>query len=648
MKPKLLTPMMALLFAVLLSLTSDGAEKTGQIRGQIVAASDGSPISGAHVMLMSPMRTTISDINGYFQIDSLPPGEYILHVTNAGFYDAQINASVSKMGRDRLLNVVMRRKDAPRKESPVIDTEALSKALESSLKKDDAAGSSKSGRVEAPAPYIVQRMAITDGNYKTDNPSQQLTPMYRPQPTFPEIYSQPYDMFFQDYGTNGFVDTRRDRFSTFGADVDDASYNLAKRYLLEGHMPPQDAIRVEEFVNHFDYGYAPPEDRPFRIFTELAASPFYEKAALLKLGIKGRELTNRERRPLNLTMVIDCSGSMGYDTRLELVKQAMHMLVNQLNGRDKIGIVAYSSSAWVVLNPTSVANRRAIFNALDGLYPRTSTFAEAGLRLGYRMAEQQYVEAHNNLVVLCSDGVANVGETNPDAIMRDIKRFATKGIILSTFGVGMGNYNDVLLEKLAREGNGRYAYINDIDEARKQFCEQLTGNLQVLGRDMKIQVEFNPQVVASYRLLGYEKRAVPDQKFRDNNQDGGEVGSGHEVTALYEVILTGRRNGNIGTVAVRWKNPGQDEVTEVQKDISFGDMCRSFDSARPEFQLAFVAAKFAESLKGTRYSDRYSLGDLSVMARSIAGDLDNEQARELADLIQRAGALSDYSSVWRD
>ncbi|MCX6834878.1 MAG: von Willebrand factor type A domain-containing protein, partial [candidate division Zixibacteria bacterium] len=393
------------------------------------------------------------------------------------------------------------------------------------------------------------------------------------QSYIPDYRWTPQDMFFQDYGTNSFVDTRRDRFSTFALDVDDASFNVARRYLLDGMMPPPDAVRVEDFINHFNYNYNVPADETFRVFTEITNSPFESDKHIMRVAVKGREIDRYDRRPMNITLVIDVSGSMAQGNRFDLVRESIRILVRQLNGQDRVGVVTYGSKASVALKPISADQQREIFRTVERLTPGGSTYAEAGIRLGYEMANQQFVNGHNNVVILCSDGVANVGQTSPDAIMADVSRFARRGLSMSTFGYGMGNYNDVLLEQLAQKGNGQYAYINDMTEIQKVFVDEFVSTLQALARDVKIQVEFDPETVRAYRLLGYENRDVADHRFRDNRQDGGEVGAGSEVTAVYELELVRQsRQGKIATVSVRlnscarprWTNTSTHLMTHVR------------------------------------------------------------------------------------
>jgi Ca-activated chloride channel homolog len=618
----------------------------GRIQGQVTDAVTGNSIAQATVSVSPSDRTTVTGVDGRFVFDQLVPGTYQIQIVCAGYATVVRESVVVVTGSPTIVNLALQPDTArtPRKEE-----KGLLGKLKDYLSRENDARPVPS----VAAPSIVRSgtdqgaastgVAETDA-YKSQSSFQQNCPpsVRRPVPHYDYEYQPlpPFDMNFHDFGTNGFVDSRRDRFSTFGADIDDASYTLVRRYLNEGNIPPSDAVRVEEFVNHFDYGYNPPEEGKFRIFSELAESPFDRNVSYLKIGIKGREVPESRRKPIVLTVVIDVSGSMGYDNRFEVVKESMRLLTERLDSRDRIAIVVYGSFATLVLPSTSGDNREQIMNAVNGLYPGGSTFAEAGLRLGYETANRQYTEGYNNLVILLSDGVANVGRTSPDAIMGQIRQFARKGLTLSTFGYGMGNYNDVLLEKLAKEGNGSYAYVDTYDQARALFADRLVSTVQTLARDVKIQVEFNPSTVSSYRLLGYEKRAIPDQNFRDNKQDGGEIKAGHEVTALYELVLNRRcEDSHVATVNVRWKNLAQDEVTEVSQEVNLAGGLVRFESARPEFRLAVVASRFAETLKQTRHADG-SLDRLIAIARRISYDRANDDTRELVSLMERAKSLS--------
>jgi Ca-activated chloride channel family protein len=354
----------------------------------------------------------------------------------------------------------------------------------------------------------------------------------------PGTIPTPVDNFFQDYGVNPFEDALEDHLSTFALDVDTASYTVARKYIAEGNLPPADAVRVEEFVNYFDQGYSSPEELAFSVYADGAPSPFHRDGTyILRFGVQGYEVPDYARKPASLTFVIDISGSMAQDQRLDLVKRSLELLVERLRPDDIVSIVAYGSDARVILVPTSGRDSHIILNAIYSLSPEGSTNAEAGLKLGYELAMQAFRPGATNRVILCSDGVANVGATGPDEILRKVHGYVDEGVTLTTVGFGMGNFNDVLMEQLADNGNGSYAYVDDIDEAKRLFVDNLTSTLEVIALDAKVQVDFNADVVARYRLIGYENRAVADQDFRNDRVDAGEIGAGLTATALYAVQL---------------------------------------------------------------------------------------------------------------
>ena len=332
-----------------------------------------------------------------------------------------------------------------------------------------------------------------------------------------------HDMFFKGSGTNPFIDTEDDHLSTFAMDVDTGSYSITRRYLTDGYLPPPEAVRVEEFVNTFDYNYDPPTEDAFAIHIDGAPSKFGEgkRLQLLRIGLQGRVIPAEHRKDAILTFVIDVSGSMQKENRLGLVKKALTLLVDQLRPTDKVGIVVYGSRGKLVLPHTGIEQRSEILAAINSLAPNGSTNAEEGLRIGYDLAWRNASVNHINRVILCSDGVANVGNTGPDTILKEIRTYVNKGITLSTVGFGMGNYNDVLMEQLADTGDGSYAYVDTLTEAKRIFVENLTGTLQLIAKDAKIQVDFNSEVVSRFRLLGYENRRLDHEQFRDDTVDAG-------------------------------------------------------------------------------------------------------------------------------
>ena len=446
-----------------------------------------------------------------------------------------------------------------------------------------------------------------------------------------------HDMYFKGSGTNPFIDTEDDHLSTFAMDVDTGSYSITRRYLTDGYLPPPEAVRVEEFVNTFDYNYDPPTEDAFAIHIDGAPSKFGEgkRLQLLRIGLQGRIIPDKHRKDAILTFVIDVSGSMSYENRLELVKKALNLLVDQLRPTDKVGIVVYGSRGRLVLPHTGIEQRSEILAAINSLQPDGSTNAEEGLRIGYEMAWRNASVDHINRVILCSDGVANVGNTGPDAILKEIRTYVDKGITLSTVGFGMGNYNDVLMERLADTGNGSYAYVDTLSEAKRIFVENLTGTLQLIAKDAKIQVDFNPEVVSRFRLLGYENRRLDHEQFRDDAVDAGEVGAGHQVTALYEVKLQPNATGKMASVAIRYADPDNHKVSEVSQDFLVSQLYESFDTAPATFRLAAAVAEFAEILRESYWAKDGSLGAVHQVVKDAFPEIDNEQVIELMYLINK-------------
>ncbi len=448
----------------------------------------------------------------------------------------------------------------------------------------------------------------------------------------------PYgDMFFKGYGTNPFIDTEDDAQSTFGLDVDTGSFTLARSYLERGHLPPSEAIRVEEFVNYFGYGDPAPRRGEFTITAEGGPSPFAAgpRYQLVRFGIKGREISAAERQPAMLIFVVDVSGSMQQENRLGLVKRSLELLLDQLQPEDQVGLVVYGSRGQVLLEPTS--DKYAIERSIQRLVPNGSTNAEEGLTLAYDLARTYRRRGAINRIILCSDGVANVGRTGPESILQRIQNGADQGVELTTIGFGMGNYNDVLMEQLADQGDGSYAYVDTLDEARRIFVENLTGTLQTIASDAKVQVEFNPEAVSRYRLLGYENRDIADDRFRDDSVDAGEIGAGHEVTALYEIKLkedVGRRD-LLATLRLRYRSKATGEVVESAVDLTRRNISRRWENASPALRLSAVVAEFAEILKGSYWAKDGSLDRLEQRAAVVAADFHSD--REVQDLVTLIG-----------
>ncbi|MEM7019826.1 MAG: von Willebrand factor type A domain-containing protein, partial [Pseudomonadota bacterium] len=452
----------------------------------------------------------------------------------------------------------------------------------------------------------------------------------------------PRDMFFQHYGVNPTIDARTDNTSTFSVDVDTASYSIIRNLLNRGILPDPAAVRVEEFVNAFDYQYPPPGDEVLSLQAEAFPSPNRQGYHLLHLGIKARDVSRQSRKPANLVFVVDVSGSMKKERRLDTVKNALSLLVDQLNADDYVAIVAYNDHAHTILPPTSGYHRRAILAAIQRLHSGGSTNVEDGLDLGYDLANKYFAPGIINRLILCSDGVANVGNRDATAILETVGQRADDGITLTAVGVGMGNYNDVLLEQLAQHGNGNYAYIDTPEEAEKLFVDKLTSTLEVVAKDTKVQVEFDPVVIQRYRQLGYENRAMSDAAFLDGRRDAGEMGAGHSVTALYEVKFREpvAASQNFGMFRVSYKLPNGQQVRVLEHPLPRQIIRHSYAEAASPTQLSLVAAAFAEKLRGAYWSRYYSYNDLLNLSWQLRSAFAaNPEVQELHALIERASSL---------
>ena len=472
------------------------------------------------------------------------------------------------------------------------------------------------------------------------------SPQLRPSSWCPDCSANT----FEDYGVNPFVSTDDDPLSTFALDVDTASFVVARNFLRGDELPPPEAVRVEEFVNYFDGGYEPMPDE-FVIGTEAAPSPFAADGhVLLRVGVRAPDVLAGVAAPESIVVVMDRSGSMGQAAgyrgerleRIQLAHRAVELLLEGLADGTRVGIVTYDDRVETVIEPTDVAgNRDSIMTRVrDEVTPRGSTNAAAGLVSGYEMALAEADSGRPVLVLLLSDGVANVGATRTDEIL---ERIGERGDIgLSTIGVGLGPFNDALMEQLANTADGTYHYIDSFREARRILAENLPSLLSVAARDAKIQVEFNPATVRSYRLLGFENRDVADEDFRDNTVDAGEVGLGQSSTALYELELVppSERQGaatTLATVTLRYEHPRRGSITEVEAGIGAGDVAASFAAAGARFQLAAVVAEFAEVLRASPFVDEghTDMAELAAQAAAVAEALGDEP--DVADLVSLIG-----------
>lgn len=446
---------------------------------------------------------------------------------------------------------------------------------------------------------------------------------------------------YKNHGTNAFIDTEDDRLSTFALDVDTGSYTKARSWLQQGKLPPEEAVRAEEFVNYFKYDYPRYfDDAPFSLTLDGAPSRYgqnLKNCYLMRVGIKAREIAPSQRKPATLTFVIDVSGSMEGETRLELVKKSLALLLEELREGDRVGIALFGSRGVEYLSHRDVSARAEILEAINSLKTEGATNIEEGLKVGYDMAGREFAAGRINRVILCSDGAANVGATGPGALLETVAQQRRKGITLSSVGFGMGGYNDHLLEQLGDRGDGHYAYVDSLQEARSVFVSNLNATLQVVARDVKMQLEFDPAVVKSWRLIGYENRDASDKDFRNDAVDGGEVGAGHSVTALYEIKLVDGVSGRIAQATVRYRHDEREEFREVSSAAFTGQFAPAWELAAEDLRLAANVAEFAEILRGSFWARGAGLDavleDLQRLNRN------DEQVRELIELVKKAREL---------
>jgi Ca-activated chloride channel family protein len=435
-----------------------------------------------------------------------------------------------------------------------------------------------------------------------------------------------------------------------------------RRFLNGGLLPPQGAVRVEELINYFSYDYPGPGDsqRPFEATTEVAATPWNPDTYLLHIGIKGFEVPRAERPPASLVFLVDVSGSMSPPDKLPLLVNALRLLTKELTAEDRVSIAVYAGAAGAALEPTPGDETRKIAAALDQLSAGGRTAGAAGIRLAYDLAEEAFIEGGINRVILATDGDFNVGVANVEALKDLIERKRATGITLTTLGFGTGNYNEALMEQIADVGNGNYAYIDSLKEARKVLVTELSSTLHTIAKDVKVQIEFNPAVVAEYRLIGYENRVLRREDFRNDKVDAGDIGAGHTVTALYEIALAGGKGERLGPLRygenaaaeeaepggefaflkLRYKLPDEDTSRLIEVPLASTMLKDAPDRPSEAFRFAAAVAAFGQLLRGGTYTEGFAYADVEALAREARGADANGYRSEFLSLVQLAGSLN--------
>jgi Ca-activated chloride channel family protein len=449
--------------------------------------------------------------------------------------------------------------------------------------------------------------------------------------------------------------------STFSIDVDTGAYANVRRFLMNGQLPPKDAVRVEEMINYFAYDYPAPADsaQPFRVSTAVERTPWNNETYLLHVGIKGYTPPQGERPPANLVFLVDVSGSMADPDKLPLLKSGMKLLADQLRDDDKVSIVVYAGAAGLVLEPTAGKDKEKIKAALDNLEAGGSTAGGEGLQLAYATAKQGMIDGGINRVILATDGDFNVGVTDVDQLKAMIEEARESDVSLTTLGFGEGNYNDALMEQIADVGNGNYGYVDSIKEAKRLLIDQLSGTIQTIAKDVKIQIEFNPDVVAEYRLIGYENRALNREDFNNDKKDAGEIGAGHTVTAIYEIALKGSKGlrvdplrygdgasdekpdpkaSEFAFLRLRYKAPDGDVSQLIETPLPVAAL-REPGEAPSDARFAVAVAAFGQKLRGGDYLGEFGFDQIAETARSSRGADEDGYRAEFIELVEIAKAL---------
>jgi Ca-activated chloride channel family protein len=479
-------------------------------------------------------------------------------------------------------------------------------------------------------------------------------PAPRPQPADREVYGK--------IDPNPIKQAAKDPVSTFSIDVDTGSYSNMRRFLNSGRLPPKDSVRVEEMINYFSYDYpTPPNPKiPFRVSNQIAPCPWNPHTLLLRIGIKGYEIKRDQRPAANLVFLLDVSGSMNRPNKLPLLKSAFKLLSKQLTARDRVSIVVYAGAAGLVLEPTPGNQTATIMAALEKLSAGGSTAGGAGIQLAYATARQSFIKDGINRILLATDGDFNVGRVRFDDLIGMVENERQTGVSLSTLGFGMGNYNERLAEQLADAGNGTYAYIDNLNEANKVLVNELSSTLFTIAGDVKIQIEFNPAVVAEYRLIGYENRMLEAEDFKNDKVDAGDIGAGHTVTALYEIALVGSdglrlpplryssppevktaaRSSELGFLKLRYKLPGEKHSTLMDTPVTKDLIKPSLEAADQDFRFAAAVAAFGQLLTGGKYTGDFTYEDVLALARQSRGNDPFGYRGEFLSLVSLASSLS--------
>lgn len=633
-----------ILFLSLCSVTPSFAQQRvktpaakGIIKGKITDAKTAEEIPFAQIVLYrdsSRIAVVSSDPDGNYSFNSIAPGTYRIKATYVG-YNPQEHGPIVLKGGQTVIQGIKLSIGVTLEEVTVIET--VPKAQLSAITYN---------AVAVDRSYSISAKPSRKGKKDDGNKSAGYSQDYNR-----EGYNRIYD--------NEFKDSKHDPLSTFSIDVDRASYSNVRRFLNQQSLPEADAVRIEEMINYFSYQYPQPKaDDPFSITTEYTECPWNRKHSLIHIGLQGKEVKLDNLPANNLTFLIDVSGSMSSEDKLPLLKSGLRLLVEQMRPEDKVSLVVYAGAAGVVLPPTSGEHKDRILDALDKLESGGSTAGGEGIMLAYKTARENYDAKGNNRIILATDGDFNVGISSDGELTRLIEKEREDGVFLSVLGFGTGNYQDGKMEQLADKGNGNYAYIDNILEAKKVLVKEMGGTLLTIAKDVKLQIEFNPAKVTAYRLVGYENRLLNKEDFNDDKKDAGELGSGHTVTAMYEIIPAGSEelvastdrlkyqetrpnsastSAEVMTIKFRYKEP-KEKTSKLMTHI-VSDRKNAFDDASENCRFSVAVAEFGMLLRDSKFKGSSDFKSVMALAKSAKGKDEEGYRAEFIRLVEIAELL---------
>lgn len=601
------------------------------VSGKVTSADNGSELPGITIVLKGTSTGTTTDAHGKYSI-TVANGAQTLVFSFVGFVTQEITVAATQS----TVNIMMKADVSTLSETVVVGY------AEKSRRKDAR---------------VVLRGAVSGVKVSADQAYYTTAPVSMPSENEVVYNTEEYD----GINENIFHDALRNPLSTFSIDVDAASYSNIRRFINNGQRPPKDAVRIEEMVNYFNYDYQQPNpDVPFAVHTEISAAPWNAEHRLVSIGLQGKKIATDNLPPSNLVFLIDVSGSMSDVNKLPLLKSSFKMLVQELRPQDHVAMVVYAGAAGLVLEPTSGADKNKIIAALDQLEAGGSTAGGEGIELAYAIAKSHLKDGGNNRVILATDGDFNVGASSNGEMERLIEEKRKDGIFLTVLGFGMGNYKDSKMEILADKGNGNYAYIDNITEARKVLVNEFGGTLFTIAKDVKLQIEFNPAKVKAYRLIGYENRMLKNEDFNNDKKDAGELGSGHTVTALYEIIPVGvesefykiddlkyqttkvdpsaKKSSELMTIKLRYKKPNEDTSALIVHPLI--DTNLPLAKTSENFRWSASVAAFGMLLRESAYVKDFSYDQVVQLAQAARGD-DKEGYRiEFINLVKSFGSVA--------